>query len=75
MTVEVKPFSEWTDKELIDNVKELHCSIYNVECFGVNDLMWYEGILKELEKRGYEIQENSYLQIEKEEEDEEKDES
>jgi hypothetical protein len=33
--------------------------------------MWYELILKELEKRGYEIQEDSYLQIEKEEEDEE----
>ena len=65
-----KPFSEWETGALIDYAKELHCSIYNVECFGVNDLMWYEGILKELEKRGYEIQENSYLQIEKEEEDE-----
>ena len=61
-----KPFSEWKTKDLIDYAKELHCSIYNVECFGVNDLMWYDGICKELEKRGYEIQENSYLQIEKE---------
>jgi hypothetical protein len=58
-----KPFSEETDKELIDSAKELHCSICNVECFGVNDLKRYEGVLKELEKRGYEISENSNLVI------------
>jgi hypothetical protein len=69
MSTQTKPFSEWTDKELIDNAKELHCSIYNVECFGVNDLMWYEGICNELEKRGYEIQEQSHLSIIKEEEE------
>jgi hypothetical protein len=75
MSTQTKPFSEWTDEELMNEVKSLHDIIYNVECFGVNDLMWYELILKELEKRGYEIQEDSYLQIEKEEEDAEKDES
>jgi hypothetical protein len=64
-----KPFSEWETKDLIDYAKELHCSIYNVECFGVNDLIWYEGILKELEKRGYEISENSNLVIEEREEE------
>jgi len=68
MSTQTKPFSKWTDKELIDNVKELHCSIYNVECFGVDDLKWYEGICKELEKRGYEIEEESYLNITKGEE-------
>ena len=75
MTVEVKPFSEWTDKELMDNAKELHVSIHNIGCFGTKDLLWYEGICRELEKRGYEIQEESCLKINKGEEDEEKDES
>jgi hypothetical protein len=74
MTVEVKPFSEWTDKELIANAEELHCSINTIECYGTKDLLWYEGICRELEKRGYEISEERSLKINKED-DEEKDES
>ena len=66
MATQTKLFSEWKDKELNDVVKALHCSIYNVESFGVNDLMWYEAICQELEKRGYEIKKESYLKINKE---------
>lgn len=68
MSTQTKSFSEWTDKELIDSVKELHWIIYRVDCSKANDIEQYELILNELEKRGYEIQEKSYLQIEKEEE-------
>lgn len=69
MTIQTKPFLEWKDKELIDYANSLHDSINNVECFGVNDCIWFDGICQELEKRGYEIQERSYLEITKEEDE------
>lgn len=69
MSTQTKPFSEWTDKKLIDTAKELYCSINTTECYGVSDVLWYDGICNELEKRGYEIKEDSYLNIRKDKEE------
>jgi hypothetical protein len=70
MDTQIKPFSEWEDKELIDYAKSLNDSINNIECYGVNDCIWLEAICQELYKRGYEIIERTYLEILKEESDE-----
>lgn len=42
-------------KKLINEVKGLHDSIFNLDCFGSRDVLTYEGICRELKKRGYEI--------------------
>lgn len=41
----------WSVKKLKDTVKELHCSIYNMECYSVNDLVLYDWIIDELDRR------------------------
>ena len=57
---------EMTTKELKLEAKGLHDSIYITECFGTLDLLIYEGVLRELEKRGYVAHEASTLTFEKE---------
>jgi len=46
--------SDWTTKFLKENFKELNCSIEIVECYGVGDLILYDQVCAELEKRGEE---------------------
>ncbi len=41
------------DTELINESNSLEFSIYNVECYGVGDLVLLDAIEKELDKRGY----------------------
>ena len=43
-------------KELKGLVRDSYLQIYRYECFGKNDLYAFEGSLRELEKRGYEIE-------------------
>lgn len=52
-------------KKLISEAKELHNAIFNSDCFSVEDNLQYESILSELNERGYQINENSELVIEK----------
>lgn len=42
-----------SDKKLIVEIKGLHNAIYNLDCFGANDVLAYEGMCRELERRGY----------------------
>ena len=63
-------FEEKSDDQLKDLAIDLHDSIYNIQCYGVRDLIEHEAILNELDRRGYEIEEGSILKFEKEEEEE-----
>ena len=63
-------FKEKSDKQLKHSAIDLHDSIYNIQCYGVHDLMECEAILDELDRRGYEIEESSVLKFEKKEEEE-----
>lgn len=58
-------FKDWTTKKLKEEAKAYYSSIYQVECYGVKDLIAYEGILRELENRGYEVAEEGRLVITK----------
>jgi len=57
-------FSDWDDEKLKREALCLHDLIYNAECYGSKDLMFYEGALEELERRGYRI--STTLAFEKE---------
>jgi len=48
-------FSDWDDEKVKQEALSLHDLIYNAECYGSKDLMFYEGALRELERRGYRI--------------------
>jgi len=48
-------FSDWSDEKLQQEALCLHDLIYNAECYGSKDLMFYDGALGELERRGYRI--------------------
>ena len=52
-----------TDTELMAQAKELFSSIYEVDCFGIKDLVRYELVCRELERRGYEVDETKKLEI------------
>ena len=56
-------------RESLKNLKiralELHTAIYVAECFGCSDLVEYDWIIEELERRGYDINETSKLAITK----------
>jgi len=45
--------TKMSDKKLIVEIKGLHDSIFNFDCFGSNDVLAYEKICRELERRGY----------------------
>ena len=42
-----------SDRKLIDEIKGLHNAIYNLDCFGAGDVLAYEKICRELERRGF----------------------
>jgi len=58
-------FQNLTDEELIEWAQGLNQSIFEVDCFGVQDLVSYKLILSELKQRGYEVKEVLALKIEK----------
>ena len=41
----------WSVKKLKEVAQELHCSINNIECYSVNDLILYDWIINELDRR------------------------
>lgn len=45
--------SRMNDRKLLEEIKGLHNSIYNMDCFGGHDVLLYEKISRELERRGY----------------------
>lgn len=61
----MKSIKEQTDKELINLVNGLFDSLYITECFGTKDMLLYEAGCRELEKRGYQVNETKKLSIEK----------
>jgi hypothetical protein len=65
--MEQQDYTAMTDDQLIDEVKSLHDSIYNHDCYSSNDIRRYEAVMLELRERGYEVKQNSYLDIEKDE--------
>ena len=50
-------------KELQDWARGLCDGIFNVECYGTHDLLEYEAILAELERRGIEAREVKSLEF------------
>jgi hypothetical protein len=57
---------DWSDKYLIKTAREYWSCIYVTDCYGVNDLLLLDRYLEELSNRGYTIDEDSRLNIEKE---------
>jgi len=53
-----KKFSEMTDEELQKEYLTLHDIIYKIDCFGTSDMINFQAIEHELEKRGYIIEES-----------------
>lgn len=47
--------TEMTDEQLEIEIKSYYSLIENEECFSVNDLAHYELLVREAEKRGYEL--------------------
>lgn len=41
------------DRKLLEEIKGLHNAIYNMDCFGAGDVLAYEKICRELERRGF----------------------
>jgi hypothetical protein len=56
---------DWTTQKLKKTAESLHSSIYQSECFSSHDLLEYEAVSAELERRGYEIHETKTLDIRK----------
>jgi len=54
-----------SDRELRDEARNLHHSINEGECFGVKDVTLLELALRELERRGFEVEEKLRLTIKK----------
>ena len=48
-----KPYRDWPDRALIVRAKSLHHSCFVVDCSSVNDLVSYDALLAELDRRGY----------------------
>ena len=51
-TVELNSMS---DRELKQRLMRLYESIFLFDCFGVRDLLEFEAVRRELERRGYEV--------------------
>jgi len=58
-------FENKTDEELIAQAQGLNQLIFEEECYGTKDLISYELILRELERRGYKVKEELTLRIER----------
>ena len=44
-----------SDEQLIADARELHELIFEIDCFGVKDLVRYELTLRELDMRDYSV--------------------
>ena len=54
-------YADKTDKELMDDYKNLHISVNEIDCFGSSDLLAMELIEQELYSRNIEIVDDSEL--------------
>jgi len=54
-------FKDMSDKELVELVSELHCSIYAIECFGTKDMISLCRAIAELDRRGIEVNEHKSI--------------
>lgn len=54
-------YADKTDKELMDDYKNLHISVNKIDCFGSSDLLAMELIEQELYSRNIEIVDDSVL--------------
>jgi len=59
----VKQFSEMTVEELKAEALGSYSAVWINDCYGTRDVHNYEGAVQELEKRGYEIKEHTYITI------------
>jgi hypothetical protein len=60
-----KPLLHLSDDELCWEAQSLHGIICQDECFGTADLIRFQVVCKELERRGYEVKEHSHLLFKK----------
>ena len=58
-----------TDESLIEEAKGIHSVMFNVDCFSNHDVLEYECLCRELERRGYTLGTVSSLTVEKEEDE------
>ena len=58
-----KSFKDMSDEELMAEAQSLYQSIYITDCFGTNDLIRLELTARELEKRGYIVEEIKTLKF------------
>lgn len=63
-------FRDKTDEEIIALHKSAHNSVVNLDCFGRHDLVLYEMAARELEARGYEMEEVTIVEWTKAEDEE-----
>lgn len=73
MTAHTKTLGQYvkdkTDEELIEEAKGLHDCINVADCCSSRDTILFDWVLRELELRGYEIDEEDTLSIKKEEDE------
>lgn len=67
----MKKLKDMTVKQLKSDYLKLYNQIEIVDCFGTKDIIRYQAIAQELEKRGYEIQEGQPTFVKKDEEENE----
>lgn len=48
-------FRDWTTGKLKEEARGFHEAVHITQCYGTRDVMALDGILKELEKRGVEV--------------------
>lgn len=71
MATFIEELASTSDKELINRAQGLHDVIYVAECYGSKDMLRLDAIVRELEKRGYEVRGVSELVFKKVEGEEE----
>ena len=57
----MKEIKTMSDQELKEEYKQLFGQIYTFDCFGMKDMIRYEQICNELERRGYEYTDDDTL--------------
>jgi len=61
----IEELKKLSNRDLKKRAKSLYEVIYQGECYGVNDMLEYELVIKELNLRGFEVNENSNITIDR----------
>jgi hypothetical protein len=56
---------QMSDKELIKEYKAYHDMIHITDCYGIGDLLRENQLIRELERRGYEIEIIEHVRVKK----------